>query len=50
MTIYLAVFVACLIFGIPVAFSLGLASVAYLFVNDQWQLMIGFPQKMIARN
>ncbi|MBO6815918.1 MAG: TRAP transporter large permease [Rhizobiaceae bacterium] len=48
MTIYLAVFVACLVFGIPVAFSLGLASVAYLFVNDQWQLMIGFPQKMIA--
>lgn len=48
MTLYLAAFVICLIVGIPVAFSLGLASVIYLFVNDQWQLMIGFPQKMIS--
>ncbi|GHF46310.1 TRAP transporter large permease [Seohaeicola zhoushanensis] len=48
MTLYLVAFVLCLILGIPVAFSLGLASVAYLFVNDQWHLMIGFPQKMLA--
>ncbi|MEQ9260853.1 MAG: TRAP transporter large permease [Roseovarius sp.] len=48
MTIYLIGFAACLLLGVPVAFSLGLASVIYLFVNDQWHLMIGFPQKMIA--
>ncbi|MBR9864426.1 MAG: TRAP transporter large permease [Rhodobacteraceae bacterium] len=48
MTLYLIAFIVCLILGVPVAFSLGLASVAYLLVNDQWQLMIGFPQKMIA--
>ncbi|PLS21492.1 TRAP transporter large permease [Neptunicoccus cionae] len=48
MTLYLITFIVCLILGVPVAFSLGLASVAYLLVNDQWQLMIGFPQKMIA--
>ncbi|WP_428929092.1 TRAP transporter large permease [Marinibacterium sp. SX1] len=48
MTLYLAAFVLFMILGVPIAFSLGLASVAYLFVNDQWQLMIGFPQKMIA--
>ncbi|WP_163849315.1 TRAP transporter large permease [Pseudooceanicola aestuarii] len=48
MTLYLLAFVICLVIGIPVAFSLGLASVAYLLVNDQWHLMIGFPQKMIA--
>jgi tripartite ATP-independent transporter DctM subunit len=48
MTLYLISFIAFLIIGVPVAFSLGLASVAYLIVNDQWQLMIGFPQKMIA--
>jgi len=48
MTVYLAAFVLGLVIGVPVAFSLGLASVVYLLVNDQWQLMIGFPQKMIA--
>ncbi|WP_306006712.1 TRAP transporter large permease [Aquicoccus porphyridii] len=48
MIFYLCAFVVCLIIGIPVAFSLGLASVAYLFVNDQFHLMIGFPQKMIS--
>ncbi len=48
MTLYLAVFVLCLVIGVPIAFSLGIASVAYLLVFDQWHLMIGFPQKMIA--
>lgn len=48
MIFYLFAFVVCLIIGVPVAFSLGLASVAYLFVNDQFHLMIGFPQKMIS--
>lgn len=48
MIFYLFAFVTCLMIGIPVAFSLGLASVAYLFVNDQFHLMIGFPQKMIS--
>lgn len=48
MTLYLAIFAFCMILGVPIAFSLGLASVAYLFAYDQWQLMIGFPQKMIA--
>lgn len=48
MILYLCAFVVCLIIGIPVAFSLGLASVVYLFVNDQFHLMIGFPQKMIS--
>ncbi|KAA2317286.1 TRAP transporter large permease [Pseudooceanicola sediminis] len=48
MTLYLVAFVVFMIVGVPIAFSLGLASVAYLLINDQWQLMIGFPQKMIA--
>lgn len=48
MTLYLVAFLVCLIAGIPIAFSLGLASVVYLLVNDQWQLMIGFPQKMLS--
>lgn len=48
MILYLLAFIVFLVIGVPVAFSLGLASVAYLLVNDQWQLMIGFPQKMIA--
>ena len=48
MTLYLVAFLVCLVLGIPIAFSLGLASVVYLLVNDQWQLMIGFPQKMLS--
>ncbi|SOE16575.1 tripartite ATP-independent transporter DctM subunit [Hoeflea halophila] len=48
MTLYLLSFLGFLIIGIPVAFSLGLSSIAYLIVNGQMHLMIGFPQKMIA--
>lgn len=48
MTLYLAAFAICLLLGVPIAFSLGLASVIYLFAMDRWQMMIGFPQKMIA--
>lgn len=48
MTLYLLSFLGCMIIGIPVAFSLGLSSIAYLIFNDQMHLMIGFPQKMIA--
>jgi C4-dicarboxylate transporter DctM subunit len=48
MTVYLIAFVLSLAIGVPIAFALGIASVAYLFIFDQWHLMIGFPQKMIA--
>ncbi|TMV09330.1 TRAP transporter large permease [Arenibacterium halophilum] len=48
MILYLAAFVACMFIGVPIAMSLGLSSVVYLFAMDRWQLMIGFPQKMIA--
>lgn len=48
MTLYLIAFLGFLIVGIPVAFSLGLASLTYLVANDQMHLLIGFPQKMIA--
>jgi len=47
-TLYLLSFLGFMIIGIPVAFSLGLSSIAYLIFNDQMHLMIGFPQKMIA--
>jgi len=48
MTIYLIAFVVCLLIGVPIAFALGIASVTYLLIFEQWHLMIGFPQKMIA--
>lgn len=48
MTIYLIAFLVCIVIGVPIAFSLGIASVTYLLFFDQWHLMIGFPQKMIA--
>ncbi|QOL79909.1 TRAP transporter large permease subunit [Pseudooceanicola spongiae] len=48
MTLYLVALLVFMIVGVPIAFSLGLAPVAYLLINDQWRLMIGLPQKMIA--
>ncbi|PWV95767.1 tripartite ATP-independent transporter DctM subunit [Hoeflea marina] len=48
MTLYLIAFLGFMVIGIPVAFSLGLASLTYLVINDQTHLLIGFPQKMIA--
>lgn len=48
MTLYLVAFVVCLVIGVPIAFALCIASITYLMVFDQWHLMIGFPQKMIA--
>lgn len=48
MTLYLIAFLGFMVVGIPVAFSLGLASITYLVMNDQTHLLIGFPQKMIA--
>jgi tripartite ATP-independent transporter DctM subunit len=48
MTLYLAAFLGFLLLGVPIAFALGLASVAYLIANDQLMLMMAFPQKMIA--
>ncbi|MGX1307279.1 C4-dicarboxylate transporter DctM subunit [Amorphus suaedae] len=48
MTLYLAAFLGFLVLGVPIAFSLGLASVVYLLANDQLMLMMAFPQKMIA--
>ncbi|WP_018699251.1 TRAP transporter large permease [Amorphus coralli] len=48
MTLYLLAFFAFLVLGIPIAFSLGLASLVYLVANDQLMLLMAFPQKMIA--
>ena len=48
MTLYLAAFLGFLVLGVPIAFSLGLASLVYLIANDQLMLMMAFPQKMIA--
>ncbi|MXQ07342.1 TRAP transporter large permease subunit [Alphaproteobacteria bacterium GH1-50] len=44
----LIIFAVVLVMGVPIAFALGLASLGYLFFNDQLHLLIGFPQKMIA--
>lgn len=48
MTVYVTCFAIFLVLGVPIAFSLGLASIAYLVLNDQLHLLIGFPQKMLA--
>jgi C4-dicarboxylate transporter, DctM subunit len=48
MILYLAGFAVCMLIGVPIAFSLGLSSVFYLFAMDRWHLMIGFPQKMLT--
>lgn len=48
MILYLICFCAFLLLGIPVALSLGLASLAYLFATDNLMLLLAFPQKMIS--
>lgn len=48
MIIYLAAFAIPLMIGVPVALSLGVASLAYLIVNDSLHLLLAFPQRMIA--
>lgn len=48
MTLYLVAFAIFLILGVPIALSLGLASLAYLLVTGHMQLMLAFPQKLVA--
>ncbi|MCF1503110.1 MULTISPECIES: TRAP transporter large permease [Afifella] len=48
MTLYLAAFFFFLIIGVPIAFSLGLASLAYLVLTGNVMLLMAFPQKMLA--
>jgi len=47
-TVYLIGFGVFLAIGIPVALSLGLASLLYLLVSGNLNLMLAFPQRMIA--
>lgn len=48
MTLYLLVFVIPLLLGVPVALSLGIASLAYLLLTDSLHLLLAMPQRMIA--
>lgn len=48
MILYLAAFVIPLLIGVPVALSLGIASLAYLVLTDNMHLLLAFPQRMIA--
>lgn len=48
MTLYLVAFAVFLILGVPIALSLGLASLSYLLVTGHMQLMLAFPQKLVA--
>lgn len=48
MILYLAAFLIPLMIGVPVAFSLGVASLVYLVATDNLHLLLAFPQRMIA--
>lgn len=48
MTLYLAAFIIFLAIGMPVALSLGMASLSYLVVNGHFHLLLAFPQRVIA--
>jgi tripartite ATP-independent transporter DctM subunit len=48
MILYIAAFLAALALGIPVALSLGVASLVYLVASDNLHLLLAFPQRMIA--
>jgi tripartite ATP-independent transporter DctM subunit len=48
MGLFLGSFGAFLVIGVPVALALGLASAAYLLLTGNADLMLAFPQRMIA--
>lgn len=48
MTLYLSAFILFLAIGMPVAFSLGMASLSYLVLTDNFDLLVAFPQRLIA--
>lgn len=48
MTLYLIAFLIPLLLGVPVALSLGIASLVYIVATDNLNLMLAFPQRMIA--
>ncbi|MCO5070617.1 MAG: TRAP transporter large permease [Rhizobiaceae bacterium] len=48
MTLYLIAFAVFLVLGVPIALSLGLASLSYLVFTGNLALMLAFPQKLIA--
>ena len=48
MILYLALFFAALIIGMPVALALGIASLIFLLIEGHGHLLVAFPQRMIA--
>lgn len=48
MTLYLGAFLLCLFIGMPVAISLGMASLIYLVGNGDLHLLVAFPQRMVT--
>ncbi|MCC5969041.1 MAG: TRAP transporter large permease [Pararhodobacter sp.] len=48
MTLYLVAFIVFLVIGLPIAISLGLASLSYLVITGNLHLLLAFPQRMIA--
>lgn len=48
MILYLTVFAIPLLLGVPVALSLGVASLAYLVFTENLHLLLAMPQRMIA--
>jgi len=48
MILYVIAFLVPLLLGMPVALSLGVASLVYLVANDSLHLLLAFPQRMIA--
>lgn len=48
MIVYIGIFFVALVIGMPVALSLGMASLVYLLIEGHGNLLISFPQRMIA--
>jgi C4-dicarboxylate transporter, DctM subunit len=48
MTSFLGVFLFFIFAGVPIALSLGVGAVIYLYLTDNADLLLAFPQKMIA--
>ena len=48
MGLFLGNFIAFMAIGVPIALALAVACVAYLVITDKTELLLAFPQHMVA--
>ena len=48
MITFLGIFLFFLLLGVPISLALGVGGMLFLWVTDNWMLVQGLPQKMLA--